>query len=233
MPSPVLIPSNLPFNPVTFSGGLIMGPAERADLIVDFSGFAGQKLILYSDAPAPFPVGDPLFDYFLGNPATPTIAGSGPDTRQILQFEVAANVADGFPADPFSGTIMLPVPPDVDAPLVNQVTGVPTVPVARMRSLTLNEQIDDFGRLIQMLGTDVPPFNLGQGFGRTYDGTGDRGDKCGSRRNMGDIQPHGRHAPDALPPSQRADSQPAAVQGEQLQWRACAVDRTSQTAGPE
>ena len=41
-----------------------MGNAERADVIVDFSAFAGQKLILYSDAPAPFPVGDPINDYF-------------------------------------------------------------------------------------------------------------------------------------------------------------------------
>ena len=34
---------------------LIMAPAERADVIVDFSQFRGKTLILYNDAPAAFP----------------------------------------------------------------------------------------------------------------------------------------------------------------------------------
>lgn len=170
LPSPATIPSNVPFNPVTLSGSLIMGNAERADVIVDFSAFAGQKLILYSDAPAPFPVGDPINDYFFGNLATPTaVAGAGTDTRQILQFEVGSTITDGGDADSFSGTISLPVPPAVDPPLVNQTTGVPTGPVARIRSLTLNEQTDLYGRLIQFLGTAVPPVNVGLGFGRAYE----------------------------------------------------------------
>ena len=39
---------------------LLMAPAERADLIIDFSSVpAGSNLILYNDAPAPFPMGDP------------------------------------------------------------------------------------------------------------------------------------------------------------------------------
>ena len=44
-----------------------MGTAERADIIVDFSGFAGQKMILYSDAPALSRWETQLNDYFLGN----------------------------------------------------------------------------------------------------------------------------------------------------------------------
>ena len=36
-------------------GTLILGPAERADVIVDFTNFAGQTLILYNDAPTAFP----------------------------------------------------------------------------------------------------------------------------------------------------------------------------------
>ena len=44
---------------------LLMAPAERADLIVDFRSVpAGSVLILYSDAPAPFPSGDPRNDYY-------------------------------------------------------------------------------------------------------------------------------------------------------------------------
>jgi spore coat protein A len=170
LPAPVTIPSNVPFNPLTLGGSLLMGNAERADVIVDFSGFAGKKLILYSDAPAPFPVGDPANDYFFGNAATPTaVAGAGTDTRQILQFEVNSTITDGGDADSFSGTISLPVPPDVDSPLVNQATGQPLVPVTRIRALTLNEQTDLYGRLIQLLGTVVPPVNVGQGFGRAYE----------------------------------------------------------------
>jgi spore coat protein A len=169
LPAPVTIPPNVPFSPVTLTGGLILGNAERADVIVDFTNFAGQKLILYSDAPAPFPVGDPANDYFAGNPATPTaVAGAGTDTRQLLQFDVLPSITDGLGADNFTGPIVLPTPPAVDTPLVNQVTGQPIGTVNRMRSLTLNEQIDPYGRLIQMLGTAVPPFNLGQGFGREY-----------------------------------------------------------------
>ena len=80
------------FNPATLKGNLILGPAERADVVIDFSAFAGQDIILYNDAPAPFPGGAPTNDYYLGNPANPVIPvpGFGPDTRQILRISVAA-----------------------------------------------------------------------------------------------------------------------------------------------
>jgi len=38
---------------------LLLAPAERADIIVDFRDVpAGSEVILYNDAPAPFPGGD-------------------------------------------------------------------------------------------------------------------------------------------------------------------------------
>jgi hypothetical protein len=41
--------------PSTLTYTLLIAPAERADLIIDFSKVpAGSKLILYNDAPAPF-----------------------------------------------------------------------------------------------------------------------------------------------------------------------------------
>ena len=43
-------------------------PAERADVIVDFSQFAGKTLILYNDAPAAFPAHVPSYDYYTGAP---------------------------------------------------------------------------------------------------------------------------------------------------------------------
>ncbi|MFO1433053.1 MAG: hypothetical protein U1F76_23600 [Candidatus Competibacteraceae bacterium] len=77
--------------------GLYLGPAERADVIIDFSPFAGKTLILYNDAPAPVPAGDPRTDYYTNNPdqtstgGTPsTLAGYGPNTRTIMQIKVSS-----------------------------------------------------------------------------------------------------------------------------------------------
>jgi FtsP/CotA-like multicopper oxidase with cupredoxin domain len=77
--------------------GLYLGPAERADVVVDFSAYAGRTLILYSDAPAPNPGYDPRIDYFTGDPdntlnggAPTTVAGFGPNIRTVMQINVAA-----------------------------------------------------------------------------------------------------------------------------------------------
>jgi FtsP/CotA-like multicopper oxidase with cupredoxin domain len=83
---------------------LFLGPAERADVAVDFSQFAGQTLILYNDSPAPVPAGDPRNDYFTGDPdqtatggAPTTLPGYGPNTRTIMMIHVAGTT----PAPPF------------------------------------------------------------------------------------------------------------------------------------
>jgi FtsP/CotA-like multicopper oxidase with cupredoxin domain len=105
LPAPVVIPSTPTFfdrdtRSVTFGNvkehGLYLGPAERADVIVDFSQVpVGSRLILYNDAPDPMPMGDYRDDYYTGNPnftsiggAPSTLAGFGPNTRTIMQFEV-------------------------------------------------------------------------------------------------------------------------------------------------
>ncbi len=106
LPAPTVIP-NQPIDwntdPTTFNFGnvtshsLLLAPAERADVIVDFSQYAGQTLILYNDSPAPFPALDPRYDYYTGAPdLTATggvpgvVAGYGPNTRTIMQIKVAA-----------------------------------------------------------------------------------------------------------------------------------------------
>ena len=75
---------------------LFLGPAERADVIVDFSAFAGKTIILYNDSPAPVPAGDPRLDYYTGNPdyslnggAPQVMPKQGPNTRTIMQFKVS------------------------------------------------------------------------------------------------------------------------------------------------
>jgi FtsP/CotA-like multicopper oxidase with cupredoxin domain len=76
-------------------GTLMLGPAERADVIVDFSQFAGQTLILYNDAPAPWPALDPHYDYYTGSPDRTSMGGytaipvgRGPNVRTIMQIKV-------------------------------------------------------------------------------------------------------------------------------------------------
>ncbi len=84
---------------------IFLGPAERADVIVDFSGVApGTNVILYNDAPAPVPGFQPRYDYYTGHPdqimmggALQTGVGVGPNTRTIMQFRVA-----GTPTAPFN-----------------------------------------------------------------------------------------------------------------------------------
>src|SRR5215472_1785653 len=77
------------------SHGMLLGPAERADAIVDFTAFAGKTLILYNDAPAPVPAFDSRIDYHTGDwdqvstgGAPTTIPGYGPNTRTIMQVIV-------------------------------------------------------------------------------------------------------------------------------------------------
>ena len=118
LPTPVVIPPT-PINyeqntrSITITSvaahGLWLGPAERADVIVDFSQFAGKTLILYNDAPTPAPAYDSRLDYFTndgdqtpigGAPNTP--AGYGPNTRTIMQVFV------DLPTQPLGKPLSLP-----------------------------------------------------------------------------------------------------------------------------
>lgn len=84
-----------------FTHGLLVGPAERADVVVDFSKFAGKTLLLYNDAPAPVPAFDPRSDYYTGDPdqtiaggAPTTLPGYGPNTRTVMQIKVNATATN-------------------------------------------------------------------------------------------------------------------------------------------
>jgi len=153
------------------AGSLITAPAERWDVIVDFSAYAGQKIVLYNDAPAPFPMGSPLNDYFPEAPGNPTETspGFGPNTRQIMRFNVSTTVI-GSPDPPLAISEASDLTAGNDPFLATVVpNGIPSVPAGTpVRLLTLNETFDEFGRLIQILGTAVPPRNRGAGFGRMF-----------------------------------------------------------------
>jgi FtsP/CotA-like multicopper oxidase with cupredoxin domain len=104
LPKPVVVPSQpvtWVVDPTLFHFGnvdqhsLLLGTAERADVIVDFSQYAGKTLILYNDAPTAFPANVPQYDYYTGCPnrmdiggAPSTQAGFGPNVRTVMQVRV-------------------------------------------------------------------------------------------------------------------------------------------------
>jgi FtsP/CotA-like multicopper oxidase with cupredoxin domain len=112
LPAPVEIPAQFTTwvtDPTVFNAGnvdqhsLLLAPAERADVVVDFSDYAGQTLILYNDAPAAFPARDPRYDYYTGNPdlrdtggAPSTLPGYGPNTRTVMQIKIAGSQGPAF-----------------------------------------------------------------------------------------------------------------------------------------
>jgi FtsP/CotA-like multicopper oxidase with cupredoxin domain len=140
LPQPVLLP-NQPVkwnvDPTMFNvgnvlqqsqggGTLFLGPAERADVIVDFSQYAGQTLLLYNDAPTAFPALDPHYDYYTGAPDRrdmggygPIPPGFGPNVRTVMQIKVtgAGGVA---PPDGYN--------PATLTALQNAFTSTPTTP---------------------------------------------------------------------------------------------------------
>ena len=104
LPTPAVVPAHETTwitDPTRFDVGnvdqhsLLLAPAERADVIVDFSAYRGKTLILYNDAPAAFPGRIPGYDYYTGGPdmtpggAPSTLPGYGPDTRSIMQVKVS------------------------------------------------------------------------------------------------------------------------------------------------
>jgi FtsP/CotA-like multicopper oxidase with cupredoxin domain len=114
LPAPVVF-TNIPIgwdtDPKSMTVGnikehnLFLGPAERADVVIDFSAFAGKTLILYNDAPAAVPARDPRYDYYTGNEdltstggAPSTQAGYGPNIRTVMQIRVA-NTTPAAPYD--------------------------------------------------------------------------------------------------------------------------------------
>lgn len=140
---------------------LVTMTGERAEIIIDFSDFAGQTLILSNTAGAPYPDGDPV------DPAT---------TGRIMQFRVSsAGVADAS-YNPAKGTpIRTGNQKIVRLTDPNTGTMVPKVKVHKTRQLTLNEVMGPGGPLEILVnntlwgGTNRPDFTpVVQGGMTTY-----------------------------------------------------------------
>lgn len=133
---------------------LFLGPAERADVIVDFSQFAGKTLILYNDSPAPVPAFDPRYDYYTGDPdltstggAPSTLPGYGPNMRTMMQIRVAPNTpAPAYQIGPLQTALSSYYGANMDAPVVPSAsynaafnaTWPNDPPYVRIQNTTLN-----------------------------------------------------------------------------------------------
>jgi spore coat protein A len=157
LPTPLDSEGNADF---TKPFNLLLAPAERADVIIDFRGFEGKKLMLYSDTPAPFPSGDPRNDYFTGDPdqtasggAPSTKPGFGPNTRTLLQIRVATGPVSTEPDFTTALNLLntgLPAAfANTQPPLLSNQVGQYVPGLGK----TLNEDFDNYGRLLQRLGT--------------------------------------------------------------------------------
>jgi len=111
-------------HPVALSGPLVLSPGERADVVVDFSTCAGRTLTVRNFASAPFPIGLP----------------PSPSAAEVLRLQVD-------------------LPLDRSAPPVTLATRLRRVPfrvpgpVAVTRRLILDERLDQYGRVQNLLGT--------------------------------------------------------------------------------
>jgi spore coat protein A len=149
---------------------LLLAPAELADVVIDFNGVpSGSTFILFADAPAPFPGGDSHNDYFTGDPdqtsiggAPTTLPGFGPNTRTLMKIVVTAGSGDSLGTTSWLQQLNTQLKTNFlkgNQPGLLYDNGDPSVPgpvpykgpVNRM--LTLNEDFDDYGRLIQTIGT--------------------------------------------------------------------------------
>ena len=117
---------------------ILLAPAERADVIVDFSGQANRDVFLTNDAPAPYPAGDPV------DPDT---------TAHVMKFSVSrpmrGNDASVLPARLDGAAPALELGAGyVDAPtLSSQLQAADASPagarrVARIRHMALAEVVD-------------------------------------------------------------------------------------------
>lgn len=124
--------SGQPFIQIGAEGGLLpaavqlteitLGPAERADVILDFSQLFGQTIIMTNEARSPFPGGE----------------SPGPETvGQIMQFRVTLPLSS--PDTSSIPTTLCPLVPLKEADAL------------RTRDLTLVESTDEYGRLLLLL----------------------------------------------------------------------------------
>ena len=114
---------------------LLVGPAERADVVVDFAGLTGHTIRLINVGPdEPFGGGEPGNDFELADPGT---------TGQVMQFRVTLPLTGTDTSTP-PDRLSLPTPPKPG-------------PTTNVRRVSLNEEASAFpgfdGPVAALLGT--------------------------------------------------------------------------------
>ncbi len=112
---------------------LLLGPGERADVVVDFSDpqFAGWTFILRNDAKSPFPNGAVV------DPRT---------TGQVMAFRVSLPLDPAYPPTSLPASLR---------PVYGPIQPLEPTPEVPPRQLILAEMTDEYGRLRPQLGTVV------------------------------------------------------------------------------
>ena len=175
---------------------LLMGLAERADLIVDFTNVPVGSYILRNVGPdEPFGGGEPAEpdepgDFDAADPET---------TGQVLQFRVvpAAGPDPSTPPRFLQLPALTPLPPEVR-----------TRPLALIEKAGVGFDADGNeveGPVEALLGT----VDVGSHGGAALDGSGDREPRGRRHRGLGDLQHHRRRAPDARPRAGLRGGRPA------------------------
>ena len=121
--------------PVAINGRLELGPSQRADIIVDFTDYAGKTLLLHNNAPS----------LYRGR-----LSKENDDTLPLPEV-MLVDVGDQSDEQTASQ-------------LPKELTKVPMIPfdsVDTKRYLTLTMQSDEYGRMIHLLGTEEKPSGLG------------------------------------------------------------------------
>jgi FtsP/CotA-like multicopper oxidase with cupredoxin domain len=137
----------LPFLQVGSDGGLlnspvplttlVLGPGERADLLVDFSGLTSGELVeMGNNAPTPFPFGPR------------NLRKGGVPLRQIMQFRVTGEPG-WVPPEPLAGMDLRPITPVV------RLDDAAAAPGVRVRSHSLVEIMGPDGPVMALLNNRV------------------------------------------------------------------------------
>ena len=162
-----------PVNITDLGNRLLMGLAERADVIVDFTNVSPGSYVLGNLGPdEPFGGGEPGKDFESSDPA---------GTGMIMEFKVVAAAA----ADPTT------------PPKFLHAAG-PHAPAGHHQEAAPGAHGDDVGEMGRPGGGQAGHHGRqGRAAGPHVGGARDREPGGGRHRDLGDVQLHGRRAPDA------------------------------------
>lgn len=117
---------------------IILAPAERADVIIDFSNHKGQNIIITNDAPSPFPFGE----------------APSPDLTQIMQFQVKGKIMEDQYAVNTNRNVEQKLPKPYKSKIPEKLSCLERLApddAITVRRNVLVESTDEFGRLKLLL----------------------------------------------------------------------------------